>query len=571
MSIRVTHPSGATIEFPDGTDEATIGRAMSQFDAESQPQLPDFAAGQRRAMQEAQPVAATSAKPMAWSDVPGEAVSNLGSSAVNFGRAVVEPILHPIQTAQNIGSLAEGAFSKFGAYLPGTRLAYEAYDAFRDPEKRAVAEASADAVGQFYSDRYGGVEQIKNTLATDPVGVAADAAVLLTGGGAAAARAPGVVGQVGQVVSRAGRAIDPLQAAGRVVASAGRGASHVLGTTAGTGAEPIQTAFNAGYRGNQAFPQHMRGQAPIDDVVDMADRGVNALKRQRSDAYEAGMGAVKVSTTQISYVPIRQTLSKAFQDITYSGRAKNQGALKVIQDMAEEVKGFENLPNNAGRTAAGLDALKQAISGIWEKTPPNTTERRVASQIYNAIKAEITKQVPEYADTMRGYSEASDQIKELQRTFSLSEKAATDTTIRKLQSTMRNNVNTNYGQRRKLLDELAQYEPDLPPALAGQALSSWTPRGLQGLGATATGFGGITHMNPYAVASLPAFSPRVVGEAAYGAGRVAGAAGRAAGRVGPRNIQSAILAAYAAGSMTPAKEKIILEMLKNDGKRDRGD
>lgn len=50
------------------------------------------------------------------------------------------------------------------------------------------------------------------------------------------------------------------------------------------------------------------------------------------------------------------------------------------------------------------------------------------------------------------------------------------------------------------------------PGLAGQALNSWTPRGMARLAASAIGFGGL--YRPFMWATLPFTSPRLMGEAA---------------------------------------------------------
>ena len=89
--------------------------------------------------------------------------------------------------------------------------------------------------------------------------------------------------------------------------------------------------------------------------------------------------------------------------------------------------------------------------------------------------------------------------------------------MRKLQSLMRNNVNTNYGNRLDMARTLEENGAEILPAVAGQAMSSWTPRGLAG--ATATPLAAIAaYTNPLALAALPATSPRMLGEVAYGLG-----------------------------------------------------
>ena len=60
--------------------------------------------------------------------------------------------------------------------------------------------------------------------------------------------------------------------------------------------------------------------------------------------------------------------------------------------------------------------------------------------------------------------------KEIERALSLGGKAPVDTALRKLQSTMRNNVNTNYGNRAGMVSDLEKFsDVSLMDKLAGQA------------------------------------------------------------------------------------------------------
>ncbi len=132
-----------------------------------------------------------------WSSIPGEALSNVPASAGRFARDVAQPFIHPIETARNLKNIGQGVTEKLGITSGTEHTKY------------------ADAVGKFFADRYGGMENFKKTLATDPVGFAGDLSTVLTGGGGVAARAPGMVGRVGEVAGAAGRAVEPLSAAGR--------------------------------------------------------------------------------------------------------------------------------------------------------------------------------------------------------------------------------------------------------------------------------------------------------------------------------------------------------------------
>jgi hypothetical protein len=97
-----------------------------------------------------------------------------------------------------------------------------------------------------------------------------------------------------------------------------------------------------------------------------------------------------------------------------------------------------------------------------------------------------------------------------------------------LQSLLRNNVQTNYGRRAELGDMLADKGAGtLYPALAGQALGSMTPRAISGQGSLIGG--GLAALGSLKMAPMLALtSPRLMGEAAYGAGAVAGLPNRMA-------------------------------------------
>jgi hypothetical protein len=176
-----------------------------------------------------------------------------------------------------------------------------------------------------------------------------------------------------------------------------------------------------------------------------------------------------------------------------------------------------------------LDQLKQKIwSSIENLGIEQRTAQAAGKKIYHSIKNTISNQSPNYARAMREYTEASEMIHEITSTLSLGKKALTDTSMRKLQSLMRDNVNTNYGQRAKLGDELAEVGKDFRPALAGQALREITPRGIAKGFQLPTAAAGYMAGGPVAAAAgAAAQSPRVVGMGANIAGRGAGVAQKA--------------------------------------------
>jgi len=153
---------------------------------------------------------------------------------------------------------------------------------------------------------------------------------------------------------------------------------------------------------------------------------------------------------------------------------------------------------------------------------------RVVKAVYDKIKQEIIRQAPAYSRAMKGYSQMSDLITEIERSLSLGYKASADTAMRKLQSLMRDNVQTNYGQRVKLGQVLEDVSGEpIMSSLAGQSLQDAMPRGIARAGAPVLGAGAMAGM-PAAAAQLALSSPRLMGGAAYRAGQVMGLPGRAA-------------------------------------------
>lgn len=308
---------------------------------------------------------------------------------------------------------------------------------------------------------------------------------------------------------------------GKALGSVGPLARRTFGATTGVGDEALAQAFKAGKAGGEtgdAFAKAMRGESSIDDVLTAAKQNVYDMVQQKQSAYRQGMIDIKSDKSILDFGGVDNALNKSMNMVSFKGQAKNPQAAQSLQKVAEEIDAWKQLDPAEFHTPEGLDALKQKIGAVLESIPfEQKTARQAVGDVYNSIKGEITKQAPKYASVMRDYSEASDLIKEVERSLSLGQKASADTAMRKLQSLMRNNVNTSYGYRGQLAQQLesAGGRP-IMPALAGQALSEWAPRGLQRAGAAVTGGGLAMTGNIPAAAGLAAISsPRLAGEGAY--------------------------------------------------------
>jgi len=463
------------------------------------------------------------ASSMGAGEVAGRALRNIPSSFGSLVGNVVEAVTSPVQTAKSVLDLGAGILQNV---LPESLVQAVG----EDKASREVASK----VGQFYADRYGSVEGAKRAIAEDPVGVLADVSTLLTGGAMAAPRA------VAQPISRVASAIDPLAIAARTTAKTaglgGRGLANVVGLTTGAGKESVTQAFEAGRRGGEAaeqFRANISGRADPTEVLDIAKANLNELNNLKQTEYRSGMVNIKNDKTVLDFADIDKGLQNATAKVTYKGKIVNENAARKLDEARTVVDEWKAADPVEFHTPEGLDALKKRVGDILESVPFEQKSTRAAvGDVYNSIKSSIQKQAPTYANTMKAYSDASEQIREIERALSLGKGASVDTAMRKLQSLMRNNVQTNYGSRLKLAQQLEKVGgQEFMPGLAGQALSSLTPRGLQTAtaiptGALAYGIGGL----PSAGLSLLSSSPRAVGEAAYGLG----ALGRGMGNVTQR-------------------------------------
>jgi hypothetical protein len=82
---------------------------------------------------------------MSVGDLARETVSNIPRSAGQLAESVVQPVLHPVRTYENLKALGKGVMQKLGVISGKDAAQY------------------ADAVGQFLADRYGSKDAILKT------------------------------------------------------------------------------------------------------------------------------------------------------------------------------------------------------------------------------------------------------------------------------------------------------------------------------------------------------------------------------------------------------------------------
>lgn len=475
---------------------------------------------------------APAAKP-ALSEDPGAGevltgmMQNAVGSSVNVLKDTIAPFYDLPGTAKGLAKLGAGAFEKL---VPGEQ----------------EHEKNADAVIEYFTDRYGSWAGFKRALRDDPAGVLADGSVILTGGGTLAARAPGAIGKLGKLAQTAGK-FEPVSGIIEGTKAAGKYVPHIVGATTGVGQTPLHIAYEAGKAGGrpaELLAENMRGGADpgsMLEVVDDARVGMSKAYGARSAQYTKDMSGIsKINANPISqnvFQSIGKAAGKSLNMHRFNGVDFSPKTLPVRKEIYDTVVKWGNRNPQEFHTPEGLDKMKREIGDIRDQFEVGKPEFKAADDVYKAIDAEIDTLFPDYAKAMKNYAVNSKRLDNMSRTLSLTRKSTDDTALRKLQSSMRHDVNTNFGGRLALIDELEQYAPGIKERLAGQSLSAPLPRGLSkhAAGGQLATAGTLAMVNPLFAApmgaSLIASSPRLMGEASFLLGKGAGAINNVTQRV----------------------------------------
>lgn len=320
MPIQVRLPNGEVGEFPDGMPDAEIERVLSeQFASPTQQPQPQQ-------------------KQLAWGDVPGKALSNALPSMGRFAGDMWDAVTSPIQTAKALGNTALG----YGQMAVGAQ-----------GDERKLAEG----MNAYFADRYGSEEGFKKALATDPVGVLADASTVFTGVGGALRGGATVAAKAGM----AGRAANAAGALGKAASTVGAWTDPM--TLAGKSMYPLKAA--AGGVGNL-----ITGGQPLAEKLYSAaiKPGTSLTPAERASVIQTGI-AEKILPNQAGYDKLRalieSTAKSADDKVAYRNRLESVGAAPVNIDpnvIAQGAIGDAlNVYGNTVSPTAGKAAIDAAV------------------------------------------------------------------------------------------------------------------------------------------------------------------------------------------------------------------
>jgi soluble lytic murein transglycosylase-like protein len=460
----------------------------------------------------------------------GTAASNLGPSALEQVKGLYQTVRHPLDTLKGALEIASGVTEHGKQLLPKAM----------QPMMAHVSTEKADAVGRYLVQRYGGLENIRQTFMHDPVGLAADVAGVLSGGELLAARAPGILGTVGRAAGVAAKFVDPVSLAmkttGGVTKLAGRGLAHVPGVLTTKGAPVIEQAFQAGRQGgasSRALKKGLLGKTEPRDITDPLNRTFKTVGERELAEYNAGMGTIHNDPQIVpnTFDEIDAALNSA-EELAYtkghSGTAGpfvlDESAAKTHAKIKKLVDDWKALPANEFHTPGQLDQLKQAIGAVGEigkNSADGLSSRadKIVGTVYDAVRQKILDTAPAYGDLMKAYEARQDAVTEFQHATGADKPTAAARA--NAANKVRRLMEPKNPSQRSVLQKLhaSSGGNEAMSAIAGEALSPMFPPikpALTEVGLAAAG-GTLLHQ-PLLALAAPLASPRLMGSAAFRAG-----------------------------------------------------
>ncbi|NCX05666.1 MAG: hypothetical protein EBW68_07805 [Actinobacteria bacterium] len=299
---------------------------------------------------------------------------------------MVTAITNPVQTVSGVLDVGAGALQKL---LPKD-LVDMVNQIDNNPEAAKRAVDAANAVGGMFKDRYGSVEALKNTLATDPVGAAADLSTLFTGGASATARVAPAVSKVMGTVGKYTNPLAPVTAAvGYGTALGAKGAGNVIDAITGD-----RAANRAGTIVRNALTEEGRTPQNLAAAQNaLANAQPNMTVRQ---------ALADVTSPQVQY------LGETVQAKTAPGRAlsvqqaQEADRLARLQAVTPSLKSAEAMRGNVSgplyaaatqpTTAVNVLPLTQQIDGLLAANPGNAKLVSALNQVKTGLEASTNAQ-----------------------------------------------------------------------------------------------------------------------------------------------------------------------------------
>ncbi len=427
----------------------------------------------------------------------------------------------PIGTADSIEDLATGIV------LNMTGADGKIYDRngniIGDNTEGKRKQEVANAVGKYFKERYGGVNNVKESFKNDPVGVVADISILFSGGAMLAPKG----GAMANIATKGATVTDPISATialGQGVKNTSQKiATGFFDKTTGTGGM-ISTSYGIGKLDNATeanrqkkkdFTDARKGRLDAETLVNDAISALQETNKKMKEVYAKDKKSLNLADHNIMPSEVGQRLL----DIIKNNDDFSDLALKSVEKIKKKVLAFQ--ADKTQHNLAGLDRLKRNISnemptGINLQT---TDQANPYKLMKGAIVDIINNKAPDYVPVMNAYQEANDLQRMLSKELSFKPNDPNyNAILTKLSQTMKQNTNTNTFRGKadalKTLDSMTG--ANLTEKVAGLSANPFLPTGLTGMAGSLGSF-----YNPArGLALMGGGSPRIISGIAQGAGVV---------------------------------------------------
>jgi hypothetical protein len=450
-------------------------------------------------------------------------LKTLARSGGQYIGDIVSTVAHPVQTVKGLFNLGQGAIQ---TGFEGAVEGIAGKDVFK---QKTEQQEVFDAAVNFYKDRYGSVENAKQTMLEDPVGFLGDVSMVFQGGGgllkqagklgqvakagSVASKVGGVVSKTGKAVSKIGTISEPINVLkpvskiitkpiAKVVENVAGGA---LGVSTGAGLNAIRTAFKAP---TDDFKKALRGFVDETDILKNARDAFYKIKDDMGTSYRKQLNEIKNSTQNIDIKPVIDNLDDKLRQfnitklddgtLDFSRSVISDGVeANRVSDMLKTIEKWDDM------TPAGLDILKQRLDDFYS---PSSKARAIVTSVKSTLRDLLVKNVEGYEEMTSGYRRTKNLLDDINRSL---DSKNPDTAIKKITNAVRQDNKFKQG----LLEELQKAsDVDILGQISGYQLNTLFPKGFTAkiLG----GFSGLGALsfNPALLLPLVAASPRIVGE-----------------------------------------------------------
>ena len=439
-------------------------------------------------------------------------LQRMGNMAAPVADAI-QPYVRP--ALQMAGAAGGGVLGAIAGGLPSLGVGAPAGAAAGGALGYAAGSQAGDLLNQL-----GGYEKPKS-MGQTAMGIGEDVAA-----GAAMELAGPVIGMAGsKLASKGGTVMNALRG-GKDYSKAlwGKVTGEDIAKIAQQGVADVKAGRAMDYRNSLAEISKIQTEVPrntVDDAISslMKEFKIKELpySPQQMMAQDKGNSLNMLKQYTDQGVPLRQAQQMALEregmnkaklyakEYDFTGSTLDRAAARDVKEVINTVKGWDDW------SPLGVDTLKRQISGTWRA---NSEASKFVTETNNALRSTLNESIPGYAEMTKGYHEASNLLKDLEKITGKGNQGEADIVINRIVRAMKGDNATKH----ELLQAIStKTGSNLEAMAAGYALTNIAPKSMLGkLGATNIAAGGVGAslagiVQPQFLAALVLASPRVQG------------------------------------------------------------